>query len=296
MTKIPPFAYDKPNSVEEAIRLLTQYGESAKPLAGGTDLLIQMKHGLALPRHLVSLNHISELADIIEDDVLKIGALATHSKIVKYPLIESRFPILFGALSQIGSHQIRNVATIGGNICNAAPSADSLPALLALEARLCLKGPQGKREIDLEGFLIAPGQTAIQPGEILTSILLPFPSRFSAGMYIKHTRRGALDLPIIGVAVQCTFGPDFENIEKACIGLGVAAPTPIRARAAEAFLAGKPVKEEILKEAGRIASQEAKPRDSWRGSASYRSEMIRVLVGRAILLARERLTKLQKGI
>jgi len=293
MDGLPPFEYHRPLTIEEAVALLARFGEDAKPMAGGTDLLIQMKNRWASPRHVIALKWIPGLDGIADGERVRIGALATHSRIKESPLIRGRFPILIDALSRLGSQQIRNIATIGGNLCNAAPSADTAPALLALDARAVLVSPKGKREMGLESFFLAPGKTALNPDEILESILLPRPPPLSCGAYIKHMRRAALDLPIIGVATQCTLSRDSKKIEDIRIGLGVCAPIPIRAKAAEAFLRGKPVEEEILDQGGTIAMREAKPRDTWRGSASYRSEMIRVLVQEAILLARDRATRLQ---
>jgi carbon-monoxide dehydrogenase medium subunit len=293
MEALLPFEYHRPSSVEEAVRLLAQFGDDAKPIAGGTDLLIQMKYRLASPSHLVALKWIPGLDRIEEGEAVRIGALATHTQIKESSAIKTRFPILIDALSQLGSQQIRNVATIGGNLCNAAPSADTAPVLLALNAGVVLVGPQGKREMDLNDFFLAPGKTALKSSEILTAILIPMPRPSSSGSYIKHIRRAVLDLPIVGVAAQCIFSRNLVKIEEVRIGLGVAAPTPIRAMGAEAFLKGKPVQDDILEQAGRIASQEAKPRDTWRGSASYRSDMIRVLIQDAILLARDRVRGLQ---
>lgn len=293
MDGLPPFEYHRPSTIEEAVALLARFGEDVKPMAGGTDLLVQMKNRWASPGHLIALKWIPGLDGITDGERVRIGALATHSRIKGSPLIRGWFPILIDALSRLGSQQIRNVATIGGNLCNAAPSADSAPALLALGAKIVLVGAKGKREMGLESFFLAPGKTALNPDEILESILLPKPPPFSCGAYIKHTRRAALDLPIIGVATQCTFSRDLKKIEDIRIGLGVCAPMPIRAKAAEAFLKGKPVQEEFLNQGGILASQEAKPRDTWRGSASYRSEMIRVLVQEAILLSRDRTIGLQ---
>ncbi len=288
MEGLPSFEYHRPSSLQEAIELLARFGDKAKPIAGGTDLLVQMKQGFVSPTHVVALKWIAGLDVITEEKMLTIGGLATHTKVLGHPVVRGRFPILVDALSRLGSRQVRNVATLGGNLCNAAPSADSAAPLLALDVRVMVMSPQGRREVPLDGFFVRPGETSLKPGDVLTSILIPMPPPCSGGAYLKHTRRAALDLPIIGVAAQCTFSRDFGKIEEVRIGLGVAAPTPIRAKGAEAFLKGKSVQDRILEQAGVIASQEAKPRDTWRGSASYRSEMIQVLVQEAIRLARDR--------
>jgi CO/xanthine dehydrogenase FAD-binding subunit len=287
MEGLPAFEYHRPSSVEEAVGLLARYGEDAKPMAGGTDLLVQMKNRWTSPRHLIALKWIPRLDGITDGEMVRIGALATHSRIKESPVIRGRFPILIDALSQLGSQQVRNVATIGGNLCNAAPSADTAPALLTLGAKVVLVGPKGKRDMGLENFFLGPGKTALNTDEILESILLPRPPPYSCGAYMKHMRRAALDLPIIGVATQCTFSRDLKIIED------IRAPTPIRVKAAEAYLRGKPLEEGILNQGATLASQEAKPRDTWRGSAFYRSEMIRVLVQEAILLSRDRAMRLQ---
>ncbi|MBA4394262.1 MAG: hypothetical protein C0407_11995, partial [Desulfobacca sp.] len=234
------------------------------------------------PQYLVSLRRLPDLAYIKRDSegILRIGALTTHRVLEKSPLIQKHYPALFDAVQNIGSVQVRNVATIGGNICNAVPSADGIIPLLTLGAQLTLVGPKGKRSLPLKSFFLGPGQTLMDHGEILTEFFIPpLPPRTS-GAYIKHTRREAMELPILGVGMALSLAEDSKTCLKVRIGLGVAAPTPIRALLAEEFLTGKEVNEQTLGETGRVAGKETKMRDSIRGQAWYRREMVGVLINR----------------
>ena len=188
----------------------------------------------------------------------------------------------------MASIQIRNTATMAGNIANAAPSADTAPPLLALGASVRLAGPAGEREVELNNFFLGPSRTVMEPGEILTGFILPLPSRPSGGGYAKVSRRKAMDLALLGVAVQIEFEQDRATCKKARIALGVAGPTPRRAPEAEEALQGRVVEAKNLKDACNLAASESACRTSLRGEAWYRREMIRVQVKRMALLARER--------
>jgi carbon-monoxide dehydrogenase medium subunit len=204
------------------------------------------------------------------------------------PVIRKEFPILMDAVTNIGSVQIRNVATIGGNIINAVPSADGAIPLITLGAQVRLRGPKGERSIALEHIFIGPGMTLLDPGEILLEFIVPRLPPKTGAAYSKHTRRAAMELPLLGVAVLLSLGDDGITCTEARIGLGVLAPTPMRARRAEAILRGKKVSDELLKKAGKAAAEECKARDSIRGEAWYRREMVEVLVPRMARLAMER--------
>jgi len=296
MEPLPPFQHLRPKTLVEAIDLLRQHGRSAKVLAGGTDLLIQMKNRLTSPLYLVSLKAIKDFDEILEvSGGIRIGALATHSKIQRSSLVRSRLPVLADCMDKIGSKQIRNVGTLGGNLCNAAPSADTAPPLLALDARLKVVGTGPEKQIPVDRFFIGPGKTILESSEILAEIIIPLPPCNSAGAFIKHTRRAALDLPVINVAVQCTFNVNLSHFERVRIGLGVVAPAPFRPRKAESFLEGKRFEEKVLEEAGDIASQEASPRDTWRGSSSYRKAMIGILLQEALRMSKKRAAFYKEG-
>lgn len=309
------YDYLKPSSLEEAIGLLKQYGGQAKLIAGGTDVMVDIRQKKYAPQVLISLRGIEGLSYIREEDGgLRIGALTTHRELEKSPLVRERLGALADAVDNLGSVQIRNVATIGGNICNAAPSADTAPPLLVLGASVRIKGSEGERVLPLEEFFLGPGETALKDDEILVEFIIPSPPPNSASAYWKHTRRQAMDLPIIGVAMMLAvekteapalkeaFGREapleellgaLDESELVCqevrLALGVAAPTPMRASKAEEFLRGKRVTQEALLQFGEIASSEATPRDTVRGAAWYRREMIKVLPKRLALKCLERI-------
>ena len=285
------FAYLTPKSIDEAISLLESHGERARYVAGGTDVLVKIKEGKIRPKYLVSLKHIPSLDRVVQDEKsggLRIGALVTHRMLERSALIRWHFPILHDAVSNIGSVQIRNVATIGGNLVNAVPSADGAIPLITLDARVVIHGPKGQRETELLHFFLGPGQTILDRGEILTEIIVPSPPPGTGSAYIKFGRREAMELPLLGVGVLLSLEEDMKRCVKARIGLGVAAPTPMRAMEAERFLEGREVDEASLEEAGRIAAEESRVRDSIRGAAWYRREMVRVLVRRMGLRSLER--------
>lgn len=285
------FTYLIPRSLDEAVSMWESHGERARYIAGGTDLLIKIKEGKITPDYLVSLAHIPGLDEISFDKStgeLKIGALVTHRKLELSGLIREKYPIIHDAVCNIGSVQIRNVATIGGNLANAVPSADGAIPLIALDAKVIIYGPKGEREVDLLHFFLGPGQTVLERGEILTQIVVPAQPPLTGGAYIKWGRREAMELPLIGVGVVLTLEEGSLLCKKARISLGVAAPTPMRAHKAEEFLQGRRPHPDTLEEAGRIAAEESKVRDSIRGQAWYRREMVRVLTRRMGIRAVER--------
>lgn len=283
------FDYLKPTSLKEALELLDRYGDKARLIAGGTDVMVQWKKKLLSTGYFISLRNISDLTFIQYDDDLKIGAGTTHRALELSPIIREHFPVLYDAVSGLGSVQVRCSGTIGGNICNAAPSADTAPPLLVLDAEVNAVSSRGERSIPLSQFFGGPSRTALEPGEIVTHFRIPKPLPHTGMAYWKHTRRAAMDLPILGVAVLISFDDtETKTCTKARIGLGVAAPTPMRAMNAEAFLQGKSVDENVLEEAGAIAAEEASPRTTIRGSKWYREEMIRVLIRRTGLLCQDR--------
>jgi aerobic carbon-monoxide dehydrogenase medium subunit len=293
-----PFSYLVPKTLSEAVSMHESHRGSAKYIAGGTDVLIKIKEGKLAPDHLISLRHISGQERPFlnpETDELYIGAFLTHRAIERSTLVRHKYPILHDAVKNIGSVQIRNVATIGGNLVNAVPSADGAIPLIALDARARIYGPKGDRLMDLSRFFLGPGQCDLEGSEILIEIIVPRPSPRTGSAYVKHGRREAMELPMLGVGVLLSLEPDMTTCAKARICLGVAAPTPFRAHLAEAYLVGKPVTEVGLSEAGRIAAGESKVRDSIRGVAWYRREMVGVLVKRMGVLALERARMKREG-
>jgi CO/xanthine dehydrogenase FAD-binding subunit len=288
------YDYVKPASLKEVLGLLKKHGPKASLIAGGTDAMINIKNKELAPEVLISLRGLEELRYIEKTDGYHIGALTTHAMLEQSEMVEAELSALHDAACQVGSVQIRNVATIGGNICNAAPSADTAGPLLALGATVVLEGPRGNREVPIADFFKGPSETVLKSNEVLVEFHIPEkPGRFGSA-YWKHSRRKAMDLPLLGIAVALAL-TESENVSHARIALTVAAPVPMRAYKAEEFLKGKLLDNEVLAEAGRIASSEASPRDSLRGKAWYRREMIEVFVPRMATLAAERMRNESQG-
>jgi carbon-monoxide dehydrogenase medium subunit len=285
------FTYLVPKTLDEAISLHQSYGDRAKYIAGGTDVLVKIKDGKLSPDYLISLKHIvGQDRPVLNQETgeLHIGAFMTHRMLEKSPIIRQNYPILHDAVKNIGSVQIRNVATIGGNLVNAVPSADGAIPLIALDGKANIYGAKGPRSMELLRFFLGPGQCDLESGEILTAIVIPPPLPRTGGAYVKHGRREAMELPMLGVGVLLSLEEDMTTCAKARICLGVAAPTPLRCFQAEIFLMGKSINENTLSEAGKFAGEESKVRDSIRGVAWYRREMVSVLVKRMGLKALER--------
>ncbi len=306
------FDYIKPKTLDEAIALLNQYGEKATLIAGGTDVIVMTKQKKMAPEVLISLRGVPGLDSMTYNGALRLGPMVTHRALEKSELIRKDFSALADAVDSLGSIQIRNVATVGGNICTAAPSADTACPLLVLDAKLRLKGSRGERTVPIHQFFAGPGQTALSHAEILTEIEIPHPLPNTGSAYWKHQRRLALDLPILGVAVLISLNKAnvscselfrvpsstsalLQRLEQEgliCreirIALGVAAPTPMRAEQAENLLRGKKISDRIVGEVAEAAAKEAQPRDSVRGEAWYRRDMVRVLVKRMVIKSIER--------
>jgi len=288
------FSYVMPKSIDEAISLMEGHGERARYVAGGTDILVRIKEKKVMPDFLISLRHISGMAYIRYEEnegILRIGSMTTHRMLEKSPLIRERYPILSDAVDDIGSVQIRNVATIGGNIVNAVPSADGAIPLITLGSEVRMRGPKGERSMELVNFFIGPGQTLLEHGEIVLEFVIPRLSPHTGMAYYKHTRRAAMELPILGVAVFLSLEDDGITCSEVRIGLGVLAPTPMRAVNAERIMQGKKVDDGLLERAGKVAAEECKARDSVRGEAWYRRTMVEVLVKRLGRICLERAKK-----
>ncbi len=287
--RLPKFEYHAPTSLSEAFDLLAKYNGKARVLAGGTDLLVSMKKREVLPEHLISLKGIADLRNIRDEkEGMKIGALVTLGEIEHSKLIQEKFCVLWDAVQVMASHQIRNLGTIGGNLCSAAPSADTAPPLIALNAAVEIVSPKGKRKVLVEKFFKGPGESVLKPGEILTQIRIPNQLKKSNGAYFKLMRRAAMDLAQVGVAVCLSYDSEKKICQGVRIALGAVGSTPIRAVKAERILLNKEMSEAVGKEAGKIAAQEANPRSSIRASKEYRSEMIEVLTKRAVMAAYQR--------
>jgi len=281
------FEYLKAGTLDEAISLLAKHKGEAKVFSGGTDLLVEMKQKVITPRYLVDIKPLSDLDFIHYDERegLKIGALTTMHTLETALVIKDKFTILAQAAHEIGSAQVRNRATIGGNLCHAAPSADTAPALIGLGARVKIRGSVGDRSIPLEEFFKGPGETVLQVDEILTEIQIPNCLPHTAGVYMKLGRIKAMDLALVGVAVVVT--PRNGVCSDIKIVLGAVAPTPIRAKEAEGMLRGKKIRDDVIEQAAQTASKEARPISDVRASAEYRREIVKVLTMRAFKQAWE---------
>lgn len=279
------FTYLAPTTLHEAVGLLTEYGQQARVLAGGTDLLLRLKAGQWRPRYVVNIKRIPGLDEISFDPArgLRLGTLVTAAALARSAVVRAHYPALTQGAGVMASVQIRNLATVGGNLCNAAPSADLAPPLMALDGEAVIVGPQGRRRLSLDAFFRGPGQTALAPGELLVAVEAPPPPPGSAAVYLKNSPRRAMDIAVVGVAVAITRSPGSDlHCEDIRIVLGAVAPTPLRARQAEALLRGREITEENIAQAARTAAQEARPIDDVRGSAWYRRRMVEVLTRRGL--------------
>ncbi len=277
------FKYFEVRSIDEASSLLRKYGDKARILAGGTDLLNNIRMRSQGPDYVIDIKRIPGLDTLEYDDQkgLNIGALTTLQTITDSPLLREKFPMLSKTTSQMASWQIRNRATIGGNLVNAAPSADTAPPLLALGASVIIMGPDGKRNLPLENFFKGPGLTDLKGGEILTHIHVPIPPPNTGGVYLKGRVRMAMDLALVGVAVVVTLstGGICDDIK---IAYGAVSPTPVRSKQAENECKGKQITGEVSKKAIARAKSEVKPITDCRCSAEYRLELVEALTGRAL--------------
>jgi carbon-monoxide dehydrogenase medium subunit len=280
------FAYHAPQSLTEAVQILSREGDGGKVLAGGTDLLIQVKERGFVPRYVVSLRNVPDVRAIGFDarTGLRIGAGARLSEVAAHPVVQERYPILVQGASLVGSLQIQNLGTVVGNLCNAAPSADCAPPLVALGASARIVGVGGERTVLLEDFFAGPGRTVVEPGELVAEVLVPAPEGRSGGAYERFTPRQEMDIAVVGAGSVLTLGEGDRCLE-ARICLGAVAPTPVRATHAERVLIGQELTAERVAEAGAAAAAQARPISDQRGSAPYRTRLVEVLTRRTLMAA-----------
>lgn len=280
-----PFEYYSPPTLKDAARTLADSGGSARVLAGGTDLLLRLKRKQWTPRAIVNLKRIPGLREIHLNGELNLGALVTLSDLIRSPIIQAHCPVLAATARRMAGVQVRNLATVGGNLCNASPAADLAPPLIALNARAVLAGSQGERVVPLDEFFAGPGRSVLAPDEILSAVLVPHLAESMRASYLKLEHRAAMDISIVGVGVWASIdsrqGPRLR-CQDVRIALGAVAPTPVRARKAEALLRGCEWDEKLIAQAAQVAAAEAQPIDDVRGSAWYRREMIEVLTRRQL--------------
>lgn len=292
---LPKFQYHEPRALDEALRLMGEIGQEASVLAGGTDLLVNMKMGKTAPGHVVSLRRIEELRGVErQHGTLTLGACVTAGQLEEQEQIRAEFNGLGQSAGCLGSPLIRNLATVGGNIVTARPAADLPPSLMAYGASLLLKKKDGERLLPLESFFTGPGQTRIAPEEILCAVILNEPPRYSGGGYVKLGVRRALEISLVNVAAFFALDGPNGPVKEARIVLGAVAPVPMRAPSSEALLLGEKPGDEIFEKAGEAAAKDSKPIDDFRASAEYRRDMVKVLTRRALKLAYEEI-QLREG-
>lgn len=274
------FQYFAPTSLEEALDLLYTYRGKAKLLAGGTDLFLRMEARVFQPDYVIDLKRIPELNGIRFDPQtgLVIGALTLHWDVAKSDIVQERYEAVARAAWWVGSNQTRNRGTVGGNLCNASPAADVAPPLLAYNGKVKIANRQGSRIIPLEEFFVGPGQTCLQPDELLVEIELPVPPPHTGSGFQRRTR-SAMDIALVNASTVLTL--DNDVCKEVRIALGAVAPVPLRAVNAEKVLRGKPLTDALIREASAAAREEAKPISDVRSSAEYRREMVEVLTYRA---------------
>jgi CO/xanthine dehydrogenase FAD-binding subunit len=275
-----------PTSLDDCVKLLAAHGPESKLVAGGTDLLPQLKNGLIKPAHVIDLSGVAELKTLAPDDGrgFRVGAAVTARQLERDARVRSTYPSLAESGALVGSIQVRNLATLGGNICNAAPSADMAPPLLALEAEAVIAGPGGKRRrVPAASFFVGVRRTVLAPDEVLVEFVLPAPGPHSGGSYLRHTPRRELDIAVVGVASQISLNDGVCT--KARIALAAVAPVPVHATAAEQSLQGQRLTPERIEQAAALAVEAARPISDQRGSAEFRRHLVRVLTRRTLTLA-----------
>ena len=288
---IPPsFEYLQPKTIPEAIAMLQQHGDAAKILSGGQSLIPMMKLRLARPGFLIDINRISGLSHIKEEGgYLKIGGLTREAELEASPVVRSKYPIIIDTAHVIADPQVRNLATVGGNLAHGDPANDHPATMIALDAQIVASGPKGERIIPIENFFVSLFTTALQPDEILTEIRIPFLPPRSGGAYFKLEHKVG-DFATAAVAVQLTLDGQ-GACQKAGIGLTNVGATPVKARKAEDFLRGKKLDDATIKQAGQLASDEAEPSADLRGPVEYKKGLVRELAKRALTRALERAGK-----
>jgi carbon-monoxide dehydrogenase medium subunit len=288
---LPRFDFEAPRSLTEACALLAEAGEEGRVLAGGTDLLVKMKRAALTPRLLVSLARVEALDGIeeTEEGGLRLGPLATMSRLASSPALRGPWAAIAEGAASVAGPLIRNRATVGGNIVNARPCADTVPALIALGARLLLDRSGESRTVELDGFITGPGETVMGADEILTAVSIPAPRGGGAGScYVKITRRSAMEVTIAGCAASVVLDPSRTRVRTARVVLASVAPVPLRVREVEELLADRVPDRRALEEAAAAARRAAKPIDDFRAPAFYRREIVEVIARRALAAAVQR--------
>lgn len=279
------FDYAAPPTVAAAIELLRRDG--ARAMAGGTDLLVQMKERRTVAEFVVDLKRIPDLNRLAysSGDGLRVGAAVPVSRLWQHPEVKRIYPTLAYCSSLIGSWQIQNRATLGGNLCNASPAADGIPGLIVYGAEAVVNGPGGERRVPVAQFCTAPGRTVLEPGEVLVELVVPPPMPHFGSAYQRFTAREEMDIAVVGVGAGLAVDPVTKRITAARIALGAVAPTPLRATAVEEALIGQEPAEAVLTRAAEVAANSVRPISDVRASAEYRTHLVRVLTDRVLRAA-----------
>jgi xanthine dehydrogenase FAD-binding subunit len=289
-TVLKDFAYAAPTSLAEAAELLARSGGKARLLAGGSDILVQLREGLRDADLVIDVKKIPELMELSFSPAkgLRLGASVPCYRIYENADIARAYPALADAAKIIGGWQIQSRASVGGNLCNSSPAADTIPALIAHDVTCVIASGKGSREIKVEDFCTGPGKNVLQPGELLVTLVFPSPSPHSSSAYERFIPRNEMDIAVVGAGSWIRFAVDGRTIEAARIGLGAVAATPKFATEASSWLKGKPATEDIFDRAGELATQVASPITDMRGTAEYRMHLACVLVKRTLLRATQR--------
>lgn len=284
------FEYVAPTNLADVVSILAEKGERARILAGGTDLIVQMREGRRSPDVIVDIKHVPELNEISFDPHkgARIGASVPCYRLAEHRHLARTFPGLIEAASLIGGVQIQSRASIGGNLCNASPAADSVPALIASEAVCTLTGPAGSRDLPVEFFCTGPGKTSLEPGELLVGFKLPLPQPHTGTSYLRFIPRNEMDIAVVGVGVSVTLDETLTRCVSARISLAAVAPTPLFVPDASASLVGTALTEADLDKAAGIARAAARPISDMRGDADFRKRLVGVLVKRTLRIATSR--------
>ena len=284
------FEYAAATSVDEAVSLLAARGERARILAGGTDILVQLREGLREADLVLDVKRIPELMDLsfVPEEGLRLGAGVPCYRIYQNEAVSAAYPALADSARIIGGWQIQSRASVGGNLCNSSPAADSIPSLIALDAVCQIAGPAGRRSLPVAQFCTAPGKNVLQRGEFLVSLSFPPPQRQSGSRYLRFIPRNEMDIAVVGVGAWLRLDASGKKIEEARLGIAAVAPTPLAATEAARWLSGRPATPESFSEAGRLARNVARPISDMRGPAEYRTHLVGIVAQRALTEAAER--------
>ena len=284
------FEYQAPTSLAQAVQLMAELNGRARAMAGGTDLLVQIRQNRQTPERVVDVKKIPELNELRYDGSrgLTVGAAVPCYRIYRDRAVAQSYPGLIDSASIIGGIGIQGRATLGGNLCNSSPSGDALPTMIALGATAVIAGPNGQREVPVEQFCTAPGRNVLRPGELLVAIRFPAPPANSGAHYQRFIPRYEMDIAIVGVGAQVELDTDKRTVRSARIALGAVAPTPLFVPEAGTALEGKPANEESFRQAGEIAKEAAKPITDMRGTAAQRKHLVGVLTRRVLMGAAAR--------